>query len=66
MGQKQSDLNIKKKMYAVLELFDGKEVDVALAPDTVTLLTRDIESVLAQSNVPLEEVYEIEITRPFE
>jgi hypothetical protein len=66
MGQKQSVLNNEKKMYAILELFDGKEVDVALAPDTVALLTRDIESVLAQSNVPLQEVYEIEITRPFE
>lgn len=66
MGQKQSDLNSKKSMYAVLELFDGREVDVTLAPDTVALLTRDIENVLVESNVPLPEVYEIEITRPFE
>jgi hypothetical protein len=66
MGQKQSVLNNEKKMYAILELFDGKEVDVALAPDTVALLTRDIENMLAQSDVSLQEVYEIEITRPFE
>ena len=58
--------NPEKGMYAVLELFDEREIDVAFAPDTIELLTRDIRRVLEQSNIPLQEVYEIEIVRPFE
>lgn len=58
--------NPEKAMYAVLELFDEREIDVALAPDTIELLTRDVRRVLKQSNIPLQEVYEIEIVRPFE
>lgn len=64
MNQLQS--NPEKGMYAVLELFDEREIDVALAPDTIELLTRDIRRALEQSNIPLQEVYEIEIVRPFD
>lgn len=64
MDQLQS--NPEKGMYAVFELFDEREIDVVLAPDTIELLTRNIRRVLEQSNVPLQEVYEIEIVRPFD
>ena len=63
MDQLQS--NPEKSIYAVLELFDEREIDVALAPDTIELLTRDIRRVLEQSNIPRQEVYEIKIVRPF-
>lgn len=53
-------------MYAVLALFDEREIDVVLAPDTVALLTRDVKQALVQEDVTLPEVYEIEIVRPFE
>lgn len=51
---------------AVLVLFDEREIDVVLAPDTAALLRRDVEQALANEGAPLEEVYEIEIVRPFE
>jgi hypothetical protein len=54
------------KLYAVLVLFDEREIDVVLAPDTAALLKRDVEQALAKEGVPLEEVYEIEMVRPFE
>ena len=38
--------NPEKGIYAVLELFDEREIDVALAPDTIELLTRDIRGCL--------------------
>ena len=62
----QSQLYPEKIMCAVIELFDEEEIDVFLAPDTIELLTRDIQRVLEQLNIPLQEIYEIEIVRPFE
>jgi hypothetical protein len=56
----------ERVMYAVMELFDEREIDLVLAPDTVALLTRDVKKALAQAGVTPEEVYEIEIVRPFE
>jgi hypothetical protein len=56
----------ERVMYAVMELFDEREIDLVLAPDTVALLTRDVKQALAQAGVTPQEVYEIEIVRPFE
>lgn len=58
--------NPEKGMYAVLELFDEREIDVVFAPDTVTLLKRDIQQVLDEVGISLAEIYEIEVVRPFE
>ena len=62
----QSQSYPEKIMCAVIELFDEEEIDVFLAPDTIELLTRDVQRVLEQLNISLQEVYEIEIVRPFE
>jgi hypothetical protein len=56
----------ERVLYAVMELFDEREIDLVLAPDTVALLTRDVKQALAQAGVTPQEVYEIEIVRPFE
>lgn len=53
-------------MHAVFELFDEREIDVTFAPDTVALITRDARQALNDAGVSLEEVYQIEVVRPFE
>ena len=57
---------MNKVIYAVLELLDGQEIDVPFAADTAALLRRDVEKALQKLDVPLRDVYEIEIVRPFE
>jgi hypothetical protein len=57
---------MNKVIYAVLELLDGQEIDVTFAADTAALLKRDVEKALQKLNVPLHDVYEIEMVRPFE
>ncbi|MBK8989779.1 MAG: hypothetical protein IPM39_27585 [Chloroflexi bacterium] len=63
---KQADTNPDKVLHVVLELMEGQEVDVTLAPDTVALITRDVQKALDEIDVSLAEVYEIEMVRPFE
>lgn len=56
----------EESLYAILVLFDEREIDLVLAPDTAALLKRDVEQALAKEGIPLAEVYEIEMVRPFE
>ncbi len=63
---KQADISPDKVLHVVLELMEGQEVDVTLAPDTVALITRDVQKALDEMDVSLAEVYEIEMVRPFE
>lgn len=53
-------------MLAVFELLNWDEIEVIFAPDTIALITRDAQRVLGEKGVPLEEVYQIEIVRPFD
>jgi hypothetical protein len=53
-------------MVATFELLNWDEIEVIFAPDTVALITRDAQRAMGEKGIALEEVYEIEIVRPFE
>lgn len=57
--------DFQRVIHAVFELFNDDEIDVTFAPDTVALITRDAKRVLEEVGVELEDVYEIEMVRPF-
>jgi hypothetical protein len=62
----QTPDNPGQVMYAIFELLNWDEIDVTFASDTVALITRDARRALEEAGVSLEDVYQIEVVRPFE
>ena len=62
----QTPDNPGQVMYAIFELLNWDEIDVTFALDTVALITRDARRALEEAGVSLEDVYQIEVVRPFE
>jgi hypothetical protein len=62
----QTPDNPGQVMYAIFELLNWDEIDVTFALDTVALITRDARRALEEAGVSLEDVYQIEVVRPFD